>query len=112
MSGTDLQSGGSLAIVTAQLSTQFDVSLTRAETQNTYWFLSVAVGCVLSSVSARIFGKRLVYLVAMAILFASAAWNAAAQSFNSLLGSRIVYGLGLGAFESLPWSSIGDMYFV
>jgi len=104
--------GGSLAVVTAKLAVEFNVPITRAETTNTYWFLATAVACVLSSVSARIFGKRLIYLIAIFILFTSAVWNAAAKTFDSLLASRIFYGLGLGAFESLPWSSIGDMYFV
>ena len=105
-------SGGSLAVVTAELALEFEVPIAKAETTNTYWFLATAGACAVSSVSARIFGKRLIYLVAIAILVASAAWNAAATTFNSVLASRILYGFGLGAFESLPWSSIGDMYFV
>ncbi|KAI9743542.1 MAG: hypothetical protein M1818_002856 [Claussenomyces sp. TS43310] len=104
--------GGSLSVVTAELAVEFNVPLTKAETSNTYWFLATAVACLLSSISARLFGKRLIYTVAISILFTSAAWNAAAKTFSSLLASRIVYGLGLGAFESLPWSSIGDLYFV
>ena len=105
-------SGGSLAVVTAELAAEFKVPIARAETTNTYWFLATAGACIFSSVSARLFGKRLIYLVAIAILFASATWTAAATTFNSILASRIVYGFGLGAFESLPWSSVGDMYFV
>ena len=110
--GADVSKGGTVGVVTGELAIQYKVSLKRAETTNTYWFLSCAVACVLSSVSARIFGKRFTYLIAIGILLASAIWNASATSFNSILGSRILYGVGLGAFESLPWSSIGDMYFV
>ena len=105
-------SRGSFTVVTAELAAKFKVPITRAETTNICGFLATAGACILSSGSPRLFGKRLIYLVAIAILFTSATRTAAATTFNSILASRIVYGFGLGAFEPLPWSSVGDMYFL
>ena len=71
-----------------------------------------AVGALVSSAYCRLYGKRSVYLLSICLVFASTIWIIFGTSFHSLLGARILYGFGLGAFESLPIASIGDMFFV
>jgi MFS family permease len=36
----------------------------------------------------------------------------AAQSYNSLLGARVVQGLGVATFESVMFALVGDLYFI
>ena len=61
---------------------------------------------------ARIIGKRPVYLISGAFGLSGALWNALGTSYGSILGSRVLYGFGAGAFEALVLATIGDMYFV
>ena len=55
---------------------------------------------------------RPVYLLSAILELTAAIWNATATSYGSLLGSRILYGLGLGAFEALVLATVGDIYYV
>ena len=101
-----------LSAATARIAQDFNVSILKAETLGTYQLLAVGASCAASCVLARLFGKRPVYILSGCIELASCIWTGAGQSFNSVLGSRVLYGLGAGAFESIVISSIGDMYFV
>lgn len=75
-------------------------------------FWPAAVAGLVGSAFARVWGKRPVYLFSIILLFIGGIWNALATSADSFLGARVLQGLGLGAFETIVPSSIGDMYFV
>ncbi|KAG5973175.1 hypothetical protein E4U55_000629 [Claviceps digitariae] len=67
---------------------------------------------IISSTVARVWGKRPVYLVAALVLFIGTMWNmSAGDNYRSCLGSRILQGLGWGAFDVLVNGSIQDTYF-
>lgn len=66
-----------------------------------------------SSILARIFGKRPLYLAATLLLLVGCIWNiTASKSYASCMGARLVQGLGWGVFDTLVMGSIQDTYFV
>lgn len=104
--------GTLLGVATGNLAKEFHVDIFQAETLQSYQFLSCGIAAAISCIVARIFGKRPVYLLSVGIEFFSAIWNATGTSFTSVFWSRIFYGIGIGAFEAMVLSTIGDMYFV
>lgn len=74
-----------------------------------YHLVGVAIGGFFCVPTARIFGKRHLYILGTVLLIGSSAWGGAAQSYNSLLWARIIQGLGVTPFEALVNASIGDL---
>jgi MFS family permease len=65
--------------------------------------------------SARIWGKRHLFLLGMLILIASCAWGGAthkSRSYKSMLWARIFQGVATAPFEALTNACVGDLYFV
>ena len=63
--------------------------------------------------SARVWGKRHLYLLGVILIIVSSAWGGASgKSYKSLLWARIIQGVGLAPFEALVNASVGDLYFV
>ncbi|KND92939.1 hypothetical protein TOPH_02445 [Tolypocladium ophioglossoides CBS 100239] len=74
--------------------------------------LSTVAG-VVSSVSAKFWGKRPLYLASAVLLIISSIWNMmTGDSYGSCMGARVFQGLGWGAFDTLVMGSIQDTYFV
>lgn len=48
----------------------------------------------------------------MIVAFVGTMWGGYSQSYNSLLGARIVQGFSVSMFESVVISIVGDLYFV
>ena len=81
--------------------------------QATAWLiLTIGLGLFLANPLAKMYGKRPVYIVAIAIMFATSVWGAATTQYNSFLASRIIGGIGMAPYEVLVQCTIGDMYFV
>ncbi|OQV05082.1 hypothetical protein CLAIMM_09875 [Cladophialophora immunda] len=70
-----------------------------------------AVGIFISSL-ARKYGKRPCLLFSTTCALAGTLWGGAANSYGSLLGARVVQGLGVAMFESVMFSVVGDLYYV
>ena len=63
--------------------------------------------------SARVWGKRHLYLLGNILLIISSAWGGASgRNYTSLLWARILQGVALAPFEALVNASVGDLYFV
>jgi MFS family permease len=63
--------------------------------------------------SARIWGKRHLYLLGTVVLVFSSAWGGASKkNYKSLLAARIFQGIALAPFEALVNASVGDLYHV
>jgi hypothetical protein len=65
--------------------------------------------------SARIWGKRHLFLLGCIILVASCAWGGATHSsgsYKSMLWARIFQGVATAPFEALANACVGDLYFV
>lgn len=82
-------------------------------TQSTAWTV-LAIGLFLFPVSpiAKIWGRRSLFVASSAILLATSIWGALVTNYPSLLGVRVVAGLGMAPYENLVQCVIGDMYFV
>lgn len=104
--------GPAIAPINAVLVKEFHTTYEVVATFSGWQFWPAGVAGLIGSAVGRIWGKRPVYLVSIILLFAGAIWNATATSANSFLGSRVLQGFGLGAFETIVPSTIGDMYFV
>ncbi|KAG5966232.1 hypothetical protein E4U58_002561 [Claviceps cyperi] len=67
---------------------------------------------LLSAIVARFWGKRPVYMAAALLMFVGTMWNmTAGNHYGFCLASRVIQGLGWGAFDVLVNGSIQDTYF-
>jgi MFS family permease len=76
-----------------------------------YHLLGVGLAGFLFVPSARIWGKRHVYIVGMLLIVGSCVWaGATGPNYPSFLAARVIQGVGLAPFEALVNASVGDMY--
>lgn len=61
---------------------------------------------------SNLVGRRPVLIFAMTLTVAGTLWCGEAKSFDSLLGARIVQGLGMGPADSIAANVVGEMFFV
>ncbi|KAI9884728.1 MAG: hypothetical protein M1823_003472 [Watsoniomyces obsoletus] len=101
-----------LAANTLTLSFYFRRDFTAIALLTGYHLCGVGVAGVLIVTSARVWGKRHLYLLGTAILVWSSVWAGLSTSYKSFLWARIIQGVGVAPFESLVNASVGDMYFV
>ena len=106
-----------LAANTLTISLIFQKTFTEAALLTGYHLLGVGVAGFLFVASARVWGKRHLYLLGTILIIISSAWGGAAGNneggnYESLLWARVVQGIGLAPFEALVNASVGDLYFV
>lgn len=78
-----------------------------------YHLLGVGVAGFLFVPSARVWGKRHLYLLGTVVIIISSIWGGASgHNYTSLLWARIFQGVGLAPFEALVNASVGDLYHV
>ncbi|KAG0126319.1 major facilitator superfamily domain-containing protein [Tuber indicum] len=76
------------------------------------YMMGMGIGCLVSSPTAIILGKRPVYLFGVVLFLASSIWCAASQSYGSLVAGRIVMGIGVAPCEALPSATIAEIFFL
>lgn len=106
--------GGQTPILAAgltEIAREFHVSVSKVAYLVGGFMLALGFGSLIASPTAVLFGKRIVYLGGCVIAFAGSIWAANAQSFGSLMGSRVLIGIGMSPTESLPSASIAEIYF-
>jgi MFS family permease len=91
---------------------EFHTSYAMVSRWSGWQFWASGIAGLIASVVSRIWGRRPVYVVSILLVFIGVLWNGFSKSGNSFLGARFVEGLGLGAFEMLVPTSIGDLFFV
>ncbi|PVH95713.1 MFS general substrate transporter [Periconia macrospinosa] len=103
-----------LAATTASLAITFTRTFTEMALLTGYHLLGVGFAGLLFVPSARIWGKRHLYLFGAILVIASSIWGGASgpRNYKSLLWARIFQGIGLAPFEALVNASVGDLYFV
>ncbi|KAI0478708.1 major facilitator superfamily transporter [Xylariaceae sp. FL0804] len=103
--------GPILAANTLTLSVWFALDFTYIALLTGYFLLGVgAAGCVVVP-TARVWGKRHLFVLGAAVLIASSAWaGAAGHDYTSLLWARVVQGVGAAPFEGLVNAAVGDLY--
>lgn len=98
-----------MAIILIQ---EFGLSFTQVSLLTGYSLCATGAVGIFISALARKYGKRPTLLFSVTCAFVGTIWGGAAQSYESLLGARIVQGLSVAMFESVMFSVIGDLYFV
>ena len=102
-----------LAANTVTLATYLECSFTQAALLTGYHLCGVGVAGLLFVPSARVWGKRHLYLLGTVLIIISSAWGGASgKNYKSILWARIIQGVGLAPFEALVNASVGDLYFV
>ena len=78
-----------------------------------YHLLGVGVAGFFFVASARVYGKRHLYLLGTILIIVSSAWGGASgTNYKSLIWARIIQGVGLAPFEALVNASVADLFFV
>ena len=102
-----------LAANTLTLTLYFGRSFTDIALLTGYHLLGVGVAGFFFVASARVWGKRHLYLLGTLIIIISSIWGGASgHNFKSLMAARFFQGVGLAPFEALVNASVGDLYFV
>ncbi|PGH01144.1 hypothetical protein AJ79_08015 [Helicocarpus griseus UAMH5409] len=102
-----------LAANTATLAVDYSVSFTDAALLTGYHLCAVGIAGLLFVPSARVWGKRHLYLLGCFIMIFSSAWGGASRkSYGSMLAARVFQGIGLAPFEALVNASVGDLFYV
>ena len=78
-----------------------------------YHLLGVGVAGFLFVASARVWGKRHLFLLGSVVMIISSAWGGASgKNYKSLVWARVFQGVALAPFEALVNACVGDLYFV
>lgn len=102
-----------LAAITLTLAIDFRVTFTAAALLTGYHLAGVAVAGFLFVASARVWGKRHLFLLGTVLMIVSSAWGgASSKNYASLAWARVVQGVALAPFEALVNACVGDLYFV
>lgn len=91
----------------------YERNLTAVAILTGYQLCGAGVAGVLIVPTARVWGKRHLYILGNILMIASTAWaGASGHNYESLLWSRVIQGVALAPFEALVNASVGDLYFV
>lgn len=102
-----------LAANTVSLAIEFKRSFTDMALLTGYHLLGVGLAGFIFVPSARIWGKRHLYILGTVIIIFSSIWGGATgPDYTSFLWARIFQGIGLAPFEALVNASVGDLYHV
>lgn len=104
--------GPIISPIAFELTLVFEVSFTKVSLLTGYSLLATACFGLVVSPVARKYGRRSPLIFSITCAFAGCLWAGYADSYNSLLGARILQGLGVSLFESLSFVIVGDLYFV
>jgi len=102
-----------LAANTLTLTLYFEKSFTSIALLTGYHLLGVGAAGFIFVASARVWGKRHLYIIGTLCIIISSIWGGASNhNYKSLLAARVFQGVGLAPFEALVNASVGDLYFV
>lgn len=102
-----------LISVNEDLAQRYSVSYTRVAALTGVPLMLSAITGLASSVVARIWGRRPVFLASMILIFIGLVWNTrVTTSYGQFMAARTFQGFGWGAFDTLVVGSIIDTYFV
>jgi MFS family permease len=107
-----LSIGPIISPIAFELTVLFGVSFTKVSLLTGYSVLATACFGIVVSPIARKYGRRIPLIFSMSCAFAGCLWGGYANSYNSLLGARVVQGLCVCMFESLNFVVVGDLYYV
>ncbi|XHG05270.1 hypothetical protein AWENTII_008509 [Aspergillus wentii] len=78
-----------------------------------YHLCGVGVAGILIVPTARVWGKRHLFVLGNILMVVSCAWaGGSGSNYSSLLWARIFQGVALAPFEALVNACVGDLFFV
>ncbi|EMC91132.1 hypothetical protein BAUCODRAFT_39273 [Baudoinia panamericana UAMH 10762] len=104
--------GSNFTVAVLPLSKHFHTDTNHATFLIGFNVLMFGLGNVLWVPLMRVFGKRPVYLMALAVFIAANAWSTTAKTWGSLLGGRMLSGFGASAADATVPSLVADMFFL
>ncbi|KAL8806815.1 MAG: hypothetical protein Q9182_001075 [Xanthomendoza sp. 2 TL-2023] len=90
----------------------YRVSVPQVALTTGLYMMGLGLGCVVTSPTAILFGKRPVYLVCIILFVLSSIWCAASPSYASLVVGRIFMGFAVSPVECLPSATIAEIFFL
>ncbi|KAL0936542.1 major facilitator superfamily transporter [Colletotrichum truncatum] len=105
--------GPILAANTVTIALLFRKSFTDIALLTGYFLLGVGAAAIFFVPSGRVWGKRHLFILGICILIGSSAWaGAVGTNYKSLIGARVIQGIGCAPFETLVNAAVGDLYYV
>ncbi|KAI5289593.1 hypothetical protein KEM52_000730 [Ascosphaera acerosa] len=105
--------GPILAATTLEMVINFQISIPDAALLTGWVLCGCGVAGILIVPTARVWGKRHLYILGCLVSMASCIWaGRSGHNHKSMLWARIIQGVGLAPYESLVGASVGDMYYV
>lgn len=100
-----------LATNTFQLVAAFKVTFTKVAMLTGFNVLALAIAALFFSATCRVYGRRHTFLLGSVLMLAGCFWAAKADTYHSMLGARILQGIGIAPFEGLVQVVVADLYF-
>ncbi|KAH1509061.1 hypothetical protein KXX06_007521, partial [Aspergillus fumigatus] len=102
-----------MAANTVTIALHYGKSFTSVALLTGYHLCGVGVAGVLIVPTARVWGKRHLFILGNILMVVSCAWaGGSGQNYQSLLWARIIQGVALAPFEALTNACVGDLFFV
>ncbi|KAF7517768.1 hypothetical protein PCG10_001026 [Penicillium crustosum] len=102
-----------LAANTVTIADYEEITFTAAALLTGYHLCGVGVAGILIVPTARVWGKRHLFLIGHVLMIISCIWaGVSGKNNNSLIWARIFQGVALAPFEALVNACVGDLYFV
>lgn len=96
----------------ADMAKQFNMSYNELNGGLGWAIFAIGISCFVTNGLSVKYGRRPVIIGGNLFLFISSVWAYFANSYESLLASRIFGAIGMSPFEVLTTAIIGDIYFV
>ncbi|KAF1960645.1 serine/threonine kinase 16 [Byssothecium circinans] len=96
----------------AEMAKQFNMSYNALNGGLGWAIFAIGISCFVTNGLSVKYGRRPVMILGNLMLFISSVWAYHANSYESLLASRIFGAIGMSPFEVLTTAVIGDIYFV
>ncbi|KAL8993593.1 MAG: hypothetical protein Q9169_006230 [Polycauliona sp. 2 TL-2023] len=90
----------------------YNVTVPQVALTTGLYMMGMGLGCVVTSPTAILFGKRPVYLVCIILFALTSIWCALSPNYASLVIARIFMGLAVSPVECLPSATIAEIFFL
>lgn len=94
------------------LAAEFQVTFTQVTLLLGYNLCAVGAAGVFIAAACRKYGKRPSMVLSLVAVLVGSIWAGVSKSYGSMVGARVVQGLGIAMFESVTFALVGDLYHV
>lgn len=102
-----------MAANTVTIALVFEKDFTQVALLTGYHLLGVGLAGILCVPTARIWGKRHLFILGNLLMIASTAWaGGSTGNWRSLVAARVFQGFALAPFEALVNACVGDLFFM